>query len=105
MLLEMAKHATIPVINGLTNFSHPCQILGDLLTIIEKKGKLKGLQLAYCGDACNNVTHSLLYGCAQTGMSIAIACPPEEEYCPNLGVFAHTKAIAAANVGNCRTPP
>ncbi len=93
-MLAMAKYATIPVINGLTNFSHPCQILGDLLTVSEKKGELSGLKLAYCGDSNNNVTHSLMYGCAQVGMNIAIACPEDEAYCPNHGVFNHATAIA-----------
>ncbi|HUT70015.1 MAG TPA: hypothetical protein VMW89_05015 [Desulfatiglandales bacterium] len=65
---EMARYAEIPVINGLTDFSHPCQILSDLLTIREHKGSLKGLILAYLGDAKNNVTHSLLYGCPKMGI-------------------------------------
>jgi len=60
---EMARWSDIPVINGLTDFSHPCQVVSDLLTIREYKGSLKGLSLAYLGDANNNVTHSLLYGC------------------------------------------
>ncbi len=96
-LCEMAQYATIPVINALTNFSHPCQILADLQTIREKKGKLAGLKLVYSGDSNNNVTHSLLYGCAQVGMHIAIACPEDEAYCPNFAVLTHAKAIAAAN--------
>lgn len=91
---EMAKYATIPVINGLTNFSHPCQILGDLLTITEKKHQLRGLKLAYVGDSCNNVTHSLLYGCSQVGMNIAVACPGDENFCPNIAVFNHSSVIA-----------
>lgn len=93
-MTEMAKYATIPVINGLTNFSHPCQIMGDLMTVIEKKGKATGLKMAYCGDSNNNVTHSLLYGCAQIGMNIAIASPEEESYCPNHAVLNHASAIA-----------
>ncbi|NUM34863.1 MAG: ornithine carbamoyltransferase [Candidatus Brocadiae bacterium] len=93
-LCEMAKHSTIPIINGLTNFSHPCQILGDLLTIKEKKGKLEGLKLAYFGDSNNNVTHSLLYGCAHAGMHIAVGCPRDENFCPNVGVFNHAVSIA-----------
>lgn len=92
-MIEMAQYATIPVINGLTNFSHPCQILSDLLTISEKKGKLAGLKLAYFGDSCNNVTHSLLYGCAQTGISIAVGCPAQEQYCPNPGVVQHARDL------------
>lgn len=96
-IVEMAQYATVPVINALTNFSHPCQILADLLTILEKKGTLAGLKLAYLGDSNNNVTHSLLYGCAQVGMNIAVGCPEDEAYCPNHGVLNHAKTIAATH--------
>ncbi len=71
---DLAKYGTIPVINGLTDEMHPCQILADLLTVYEHKGKLEGLKLAYIGDG-NNVAHSLLHGCTKTGMDIAIASP------------------------------
>lgn len=93
-ICEIAKYATIPVINALSNFSHPCQVMADLLTAYEKKGKLEGLKLAYCGDANNNVTHSLMYGCAQVGMDISIACPEGDDFCPNHGVYYHAKSIA-----------
>lgn len=79
---EMARHSEIPIINGLTNFSHPCQVLSDLLTIREYKGPLKGLTLAYLGDANNNVTHSLLYGCPKMGINIRVGCPEGEDYSP-----------------------
>jgi len=79
-VMDLAKHATIPVINGLTDLLHPCQILADLFTISEKKRKLKGLKLAYVGDG-NNVAHSLLYGCSKVGMHISIASP--NGYKPN----------------------
>ncbi len=69
-----ASEATIPVINGLTDLHHPCQVLGDLITLKEQFGYLKGLQLAYIGDG-NNVAHSLLEGAARTGMYIRLACP------------------------------
>jgi len=73
-VLDLAKYGTIPVINGLTDLMHPCQILSDLFTVYEKKGKLKGLKLAYIGDG-NNVANSLLQGCAITGMDISVASP------------------------------
>jgi ornithine carbamoyltransferase len=79
---EMARFAEIPVINGLTDFSHPCQILSDLLTIEEHKGSLKGITVAYLGDAKNNVTHSLLYGCPKMTMNIRVGCPEGEEFSP-----------------------
>jgi len=71
---DLAKYGSIPVINGLTDLMHPCQVLADLFTIYEKKGTLKGLKLAYVGDG-NNVAHSLLHGCAKVGMDIAVASP------------------------------
>jgi ornithine carbamoyltransferase len=73
---DLAKYGTIPVINGLTDLMHPCQILADLFTVYERKGRLEGLKLAYIGDG-NNVANSLLHGCAKTGMDIAIATPPD----------------------------
>jgi ornithine carbamoyltransferase len=79
---EMARFADIPVINGLTDFSHPCQILSDLLTIEEHKGLLEGITVAYLGDAKNNVTHSLLYGCPKVGVNIRVGCPEGEEFSP-----------------------
>jgi ornithine carbamoyltransferase len=77
-ILKMAEHATIPVINALTDDSHPCQILADLQTIHEKKGELKGLKLAYLGDGFNNVTHSLMRGCTRLGMHISVGSPEEQ---------------------------
>ncbi|NLM11491.1 MAG: ornithine carbamoyltransferase [Clostridiaceae bacterium] len=73
---DLAAYGDIPVINGLTDELHPCQILADLMTIREKKGFLKGLKLCYVGDG-NNVAHSLMIGCAKTGMDISIATPEE----------------------------
>lgn len=77
---ELAKYASIPVINALTDLLHPCQVLTDLLTIREYKGKnLKNLKIAYVGDG-NNMTHSFLYGAAKTGMTLSVATP--KEYAP-----------------------
>lgn len=72
---EFAAHSRVPVINGLSDFTHPCQGLADLLTILEKKGRLEGLRLAYVGDA-NNVAASLLFGGTKLGMQVAVASPP-----------------------------
>lgn len=71
---EWAREATMSVINGLTDLSHPCQALSDLLTIQEKKGRLKGLKIAYIGDG-NNVANSLIEAAAKMGMTIALGCP------------------------------
>lgn len=73
-LIELSKHSTIPVINALSPLEHPCQTLADLFTIRERKGKLKGLKLAWVGDG-NNVCNSLLLGCTLVGMNISAACP------------------------------
>lgn len=94
---ELATFSSVPVINALTNFEHPCQILADLMTIKEKRGKLKGLKLAYVGDSNNNVTHSLLYGCSMTGMNISIACPRNKEFQPNKKVIKVSKEFASKN--------
>ncbi len=75
---DLAKYGQIPIINGLTDLVHPCQILADFQTIREHKGKLKGLKLAYIGDG-NNMAHSLLYGGAKVGMEIAVATPKQYE--------------------------
>lgn len=73
-VLDLAEYADIPIINALTDLLHPCQVLADLQTIYEKKGKLEGLKLAYIGDG-NNMAHSLMYGCAKAGLDCAIATP------------------------------
>jgi ornithine carbamoyltransferase len=79
-ILDLVKYSSVPVINGLSDFTHPCQGLADLFTIYEKKGNLSGLKLAYLGDG-NNVSHSLIYGCSKVGINISLACP--KGYEPN----------------------
>lgn len=73
---DLARYGSIPIINGLTDLLHPCQILADLLTLQEHGGDLAGKKMAYVGDG-NNIAHSLLYGCAKTGMEIAVATPKD----------------------------
>ena len=73
---EFAKFSTVPVINGLTNEFHPCQVVADLMTIYELTGKFEGVKLSYIGDG-NNMAHSLLIGCAKVGLDISIATPKE----------------------------
>lgn len=75
---QLAAFADIPVINGLTDLLHPCQAMADLQTILEHKGRLTGLKLAYVGDG-NNVAHSLLLACSKVGMDIAVATPKRYE--------------------------
>jgi len=88
---ELAKYGSIPVINGLTDLMHPCQILADLFTVYEHKGTLKGLKLAYVGDG-NNVANSLLHGCAKVGMNIAVATPKGYECDSNIVYEAQEEA-------------
>lgn len=79
-LVELAKHASIPVVNGLSDIEHPCQALGDFMTLHEHKQKLSGLTLAWVGDG-NNVVHSLIHGAARLGVRMRVATPPG--YGPN----------------------
>lgn len=86
---DLAKYGSIPIINGLTDFCHPCQVLADLQTIREYKGKnLKGLKLCYIGDG-NNMANSLIVGCIKMGMKVAIACP--KGYEPDDSIVAWAK--------------
>ena len=95
---ELAKFAKIPVINGLTDLLHPCQVLTDLLTIREHKGKnFRALKMAYVGDG-NNMTNSYLYGAAKVGMTLAVATP--EGYKPNQKVFDNALADAEETGAN-----
>ena len=80
---ELARHATVPVINGLTDRLHPCQVMADLLTIRECFGRCQGLKLAYVGDG-NNMAHSLLFGGARTGLSVTVVTPPGFEPKPEI---------------------
>ena len=91
VMRELAEHATVPVINGLDDKEHPCQCAGDLLTIMEKKKTLKGLQLAYVGDG-NNVCNSLLLGCALSGMNMRAATP--KTHAPDAGILEKAQAVA-----------
>src|SRR3989339_1219030 len=85
-VVDLARYGSIPVINGLTDLHHPCQVLTDLFTVLEKRRALRGLKLAYIGDG-NNMAHSLLHGCSKVGMDISVASPkaykPKEEIVNN----------------------
>lgn len=94
-LREFAENSSIPVINGLTDLHHPCQALADLMTILEKKGRLKKINLAYIGDG-NNVAHSLLEAATMTGMNISIACP--KGYEPDAKIVEKVKELASSRI-------
>ncbi|MEK4360365.1 ornithine carbamoyltransferase [Paenibacillus sp. FSL M7-1455] len=90
-VVDLAKYATVPVINGLSDLAHPCQVLADYQTILEHKGKLKGLKLAYIGDG-NNMAHSLMIGGAKLGVHVSVASP--EGYEPDAEVVKASREIA-----------
>lgn len=73
---DLAEYGSIPIINGLTDFCHPCQVLADLMTIREFKGTFDGLKMCFIGDG-NNMANSLIVGCLKVGMSVAVACPDD----------------------------
>lgn len=85
---DLARYGSIPIINGLTDFCHPCQVLADLMTIREHKGKLAGLNMCYIGDG-NNMANSLIVGGLKTGMHVSVACP--QDYRPDPKVMEFTK--------------
>jgi ornithine carbamoyltransferase len=96
---DLAKYATVPVINGLSDFEHPCQILADFQTVRERKRRLDGLMGVYIGDG-NNVATSLMFGAARVGMSFTVASP--KEYEPQPAVVAEARKMAAATGATIR---
>ncbi|MBO4989024.1 MAG: ornithine carbamoyltransferase [Clostridia bacterium] len=86
---DLAKYGSIPIINGLTDYCHPCQVLADLMTIRERKGAFKGLKMTFVGDG-NNMANSLMVGAIKMGMSFAIACP--DAYRPDPALVEWAKA-------------
>lgn len=96
---SLAKYGSIPVINGLTDFCHPCQVLADLLTVREHKGRLEGLKMCYIGDG-NNMANSLIVGGLKMGMTVSVACP--EGYEPHEDVLNY--AVPTGNFTLCRDP-
>jgi ornithine carbamoyltransferase len=92
VVLELAQHATVPVINGLSDLLHPCQVLADCLTLTEQRGSLDGLKVAFMGDG-NNVVNSWLNAASKLPFSFALACPPGYE--PDTGVLARARQNGA----------
>jgi ornithine carbamoyltransferase len=97
-LTAMASAATVPVINALSDEFHPCQVLADLQTVIERKGRLEGLRLAYLGDGANNMAHSLLLGGVTAGMHVTLAAP--DGFGPDADVVAAAKERARDTGGS-----
>lgn len=96
-LEELAAHSRVPVINGLSDFSHPCQAFGDMLTILEHKDRLRGLRLAYMGDG-NNVAVSLMFASAKLGLRMALACPEGYEPPQEAVEIARAAAVDGATL-------
>jgi ornithine carbamoyltransferase len=104
-LEEMAANSNVPVINSLSDDYHPCQLLADLMTVQEHKGRTKGLKIAYIGDAANNMANSYLVACALAGMHVSIAAPAN--YQPNESMVARARSIAETTGGSvtiCESP-
>jgi ornithine carbamoyltransferase len=95
-VVELAAQGSVPVINGLSDLLHPCQVLADLQTIREKKGQLSGLKIAYIGDG-NNMAHSLLQGCSRMGMTVAVGHP--RGYAPDAAIVTRSRELAAESNG------
>ncbi len=98
---ELAKYASIPVINGLTDFAHPCQVLADLMTVRERMTRLEGLKLAFIGDG-NNMANSLIVGGLKCGMDVSVACP--QGYDPDPVVLNFAKTVKDCTFTLCRDP-
>ncbi|MDD3214739.1 MAG: ornithine carbamoyltransferase, partial [Eubacteriales bacterium] len=93
---DLAQYGSIPIINGLTDYAHPCQVLADLMTIRERKGSFKGLKLCFVGDG-NNMANSLIVGGIKVGMSVSIACP--KNYQPDVAIMAWAKESGRFEIG------
>ncbi|HVP50705.1 MAG TPA: ornithine carbamoyltransferase [Terriglobales bacterium] len=101
---EMAEHAAIPVINGLTDFSHPCQALADFLTMLEVKGRVTGLKVGFVGDG-NNVAHSLMFAGAQLGAHVTVATPPGYEPKPEAVQWACRQSAYSGGICTLTNDP
>ncbi|MHA1235501.1 MAG: ornithine carbamoyltransferase, partial [Promethearchaeota archaeon] len=97
---DLAQHAEVPVINMLDDFAHPCQMMGDFLTIKEKKGRLDNLKISYFGDAYNNVTYDLMRIAAIFGLTLDVACPVGSEYTPEQEVLDEVSQISKETGAN-----
>jgi len=98
---ELARYATVPVINALTDLHHPCQILSDIMTVIEKKGKLEDLHIAWIGDG-NNMANSWIQAASRLGFALTLACP--EGYEPDAAILAAAQAEAVQPITVLRDP-
>jgi ornithine carbamoyltransferase len=92
-LMELTQHSPVPVINGLTNFSHPCQVMADLMTVLERFGTLKGRRVTWCGDGDNNVLNSWIQAASIFDFPLVVACPKELAPKPDILPRGHSRVI------------
>ena len=100
-VLELAEYASVPVINGLTDYNHPCQIIADIFTVIEKKGNLNDIKISYIGDG-NNIVHSWLELCMILPLNFTIICP--ETFKPDMNLYQSAKDKGLSNIEICHDP-
>ncbi|MEJ2688511.1 MAG: ornithine carbamoyltransferase [Deltaproteobacteria bacterium] len=98
---ELARYATIPVLNALTDLHHPCQILSDIMTVLEKKGAIRNLKIAWIGDG-NNMANSWIQAASRLGFELVLACP--EGYEPDAAIFAAARKVAEKPITLVRAP-
>ncbi len=101
VVTELARYSTVPVINALTDLFHPCQVLSDVMTVIEKKGRLDNLKIAWIGDG-NNMANSWVQAAARLGFELVLACP--QGYDPGVGILHEAQQEAGANIRVVRDP-
>ncbi len=100
-ILELAQYADVPVINGLTDYNHPCQIMADILTVLEHRGNLEDLKVAYIGDG-NNIVHSWLHLARRLSMHFVVACP--QDYTPDAEALEKTVQAGVSTIEVVHTP-
>jgi ornithine carbamoyltransferase len=101
---RIGASSSVPVINGMTNAYHPCQTLSDLLTILEKKGRLEGLKIAYVGDGGCNTASSTMIGCSSVGMDVTVVCPDDPKYSPSPEILARIEEHSGGNIAVSHDP-
>ncbi len=101
-VLELAHHCEVPVINGLSDLHHPCQVLGDLLTILEKKGKVQGVEISFVGDG-NNLCHSWLAASSVLGLNLTVSTPVG--FRPDAGIWEQSETLIQSRGGRLRFEP
>ena len=103
-VVELARHATVPVINGLSDLFHPCQALADYFTLLEKKHDLKGRKIAYVGDGGCNTANSTMIGCSSMGMGVTVVCPDYPKYSPSPEILSKIEEHSGSEIAVSHDP-